>query len=262
MRVGRILALGALLSLGIWANAAQQKVAIRAYINVTSGCQAPTEAFLEGLQHKYAGKVSVEFIDFGDGGKGLARWRQSGYHCMTIEVNGWDRVKFPYGGKTRAVAFRMPVGLHWTHDDLEHAVQAALAGKLQQASEGEVATGETSVQVRAQVTTGSAVAKGKRYAAVMINGNNAVLIPESGKVGNASGRAEAAAAALRKWLSGGVKPSDLVVAHAAEGWWVLAGGKRVVVATAADGKATGMQPKAVAEAWVSGIRHGLVMKGH
>ncbi len=261
MRSGRILAACALLSVSMWANAASQKVAVRAYINVTSGCQAATVAFLEGLQHRYAPRVTLEIIDFGDQGKGLQRWRQSGHRCMTIEVAGWDRVKFPYGGKTRAVAFRMPVGLHWTHADLEHAVQAALVGKLREASEGEVAVGETAMQVRAEVTTGSATAKGKRYAAVMINGNNAVLIPAGGKRGAASGRAEAAAAALRKWLSGGVKPSDLVVAHAAEGWWVLAGGKRVVVATAADGKSMGMQPKALAEGWVSGIRHALVVRG-
>ena len=110
MRVGRILALGALLSLGIWANAAQQKVAIRAYINVTSGCQAPTEAFLEGLQHKYAGKVSVEFIDFGDGGKGLARWRQSGLpratrssRCQIPRSRRYLRSRFSARGRSWSI---------------------------------------------------------------------------------------------------------------------------------------------------------------
>lgn len=111
-------------------------VHILAYINVTSGCQQATVDLLRSLPAKYPG-VAAELVDFGDGGAGTQRWEAAGLRCMTIEINGHSLVKWPVDGQTKFMAFRMPAGFYWDHEDLEQAVQAALAGKLQPATEQE-----------------------------------------------------------------------------------------------------------------------------
>ena len=116
---------------------------IMAYVNVTSGCQQATVDLLRSLPTKYPG-VQVELVDFGDGGAGTKRWEAAGLRCMTIELNGHSIVKVPVNGADKIMAFHMPAGFYWTHEDLEQAVQAALAGKLQPATEDEWdATGPT-----------------------------------------------------------------------------------------------------------------------
>ena len=108
-------------------------VKIVAYINVSSGCQAATVAFLQSLPARYPG-VAVDLVDFGDGGPGMQRWQQAGLRCMTIQINGQSAVKFPVVGKMKVASFHMPAGFFWTHEDLEQAVQAAVQGKLQAAT--------------------------------------------------------------------------------------------------------------------------------
>ena len=249
-----------LLVLPVALPAAAQKVSIRAYINVSSGCQAPTVDFLRQLKAKYAPAVSLELVDFGDGGEGAKRWQRSGHRCLAIEVNGSPLVKFPYQGKMRAVAFRMPVGFMWTHADLEHAVQAGLKGELQRATEAEVSAGQQATRLNAQVSTGQARLHGKRFAAVLINGHQAALIPVGKSTTAADKRASSAAKALRGWLAQPVKITDLTVKHTPSGWRVLAAGNTVITATAADGKALGKQPQAVVGAWLSGIKHALAAR--
>ncbi|MEN6645176.1 MAG: hypothetical protein ABFE08_22260 [Armatimonadia bacterium] len=112
-------------------------VKILAYINVSSGCQQETVDLLKSLPAKDP-RVQVEFVDFGDGGAGAQRWQDSGHKCMTIEINGSPNVKFKQGETTKVMSFRMPAGYIWTHPDLEAAVQAALEGNLQPATEDEV----------------------------------------------------------------------------------------------------------------------------
>jgi hypothetical protein len=114
----------------------EPKVRIVAYINVTSGCQAATVDLLKSFPTKYPG-VAVEFVDFGDAGAGTHKWEAAGLHCMTIQFNGNSIVKYPVGGKSKVMGFRMPAGFIWTHEDLEQAVQAAAAGTLQPATEEE-----------------------------------------------------------------------------------------------------------------------------
>jgi len=118
------------------AGATPPAVKILAYINVSSGCQQPTVDLLRSLPSKYPG-VAVELVDFGDGDKGAARWENSGLKCMAIEINGHSIVKYPVNGATKVMAFRAPAGLYWTHEDLTAAVQAALKGMLQVATEEE-----------------------------------------------------------------------------------------------------------------------------
>lgn len=235
----------------------RQHVTIRAYINVSSGCQAATVDYLNGLRTKYAPDVSLEIIDFGDEGRGLKRWHQSGYRCLTIELNGSPLARFPYQGKTVAVAFRMPVGFGWTHADLEHAVQAGLRGQLQRATEAEMAASQKPTKLKATVSIGRATLQGKSYAVVLINSNQAMLIPAGSNATAAANRAAAAAAALKAWLAKPVKLSDLTISSGSNGWRVLAAGKGVITATAADGKVLGQQPQVVAETWLSGIKHAL-----
>jgi len=125
-------------------------VQLRAYINVSSGCQQATIDFMQGLKQKYP-RLQVELVDFGDGGAGLDRWQQSGYKCMTLEIDGHSVVKFPLNGKTKAVAFHMPAGFSWEHEDLAQAVAAAMSGKLQPATEEEAMEGVSPEQMKAKV---------------------------------------------------------------------------------------------------------------
>ena len=125
-------------------------ILLRAYINVSSGCQAPTIEFMQGLRQKYP-RLQLELVDFGDGGAGLDRWQQSGYKCMTLEIDGHSVVKYPVEGKMKAVAFHMPAGFSWEHEDLAQAVAAAMAGKLQPATEEEAMEGVSPEQMKAKV---------------------------------------------------------------------------------------------------------------
>ena len=240
--------------------AERQHVAIRAYINVSSGCQAATVDFLNGLKARYAPNVSLEMIDFGDQGRGLKRWQQSGNRCLTIELNGSSLVKFPYRRHLVAVGFRMPAGFNWTHADLEHAVQAGVRGELRPATEADVAAAARPVKLNVAVTTGRTRARGVSCATVLLNGNQALLIPAGASASAAAKRASLAARALRQWLAKPVKPSALTVAPSAGGWKVLAGGSKIITATAQDGKAMGQSPQAVAEMWLSGLKHGLAVR--
>lgn len=249
-------------ALALWPLLAQaaprQNVAIRAYINVSSGCQARTVDFLNGLKTRYQPNVSLEMIDFGDNGKGLRRWQKSGHKCLTIELNGSALVKFPYQGATQAIGFLMPVGYNWTHADLEHAVQAGLRGELQKATTAEVEAAAAPRQLKATIATGHVTRHGQRLATVVINGTAALAIP--GATAAADQRAHGAAAVLKGWLAKPVKLSTLQVQQVTGGWKVLAGGKGVITASAADGKALGQQPKAVAEGWAAAIKHALIGK--
>lgn len=119
------------------------RVQILAYINISSGCQQATVDFLRALPQKYS-EVAVELVDFGDGGAGARRWEASGLKCMAILINGSPIVKYPTEKGLKVAAFLSPAGLFWTHEELEEAVKAALAGTLQPATEEEfLATGES-----------------------------------------------------------------------------------------------------------------------
>lgn len=239
----------------LWASPRQERVTIRAFINVSSGCQAQTVDLLNALKTNYAPNVALELTDFGDQGRGFRRWQQSGYRCLTIEINGSPLVKYPYHGKTHAVSFQMPAGMNWTHADLEQAVQAGLSGQLQRATPAEVAACAPARKLEATVATGTATASGKSFATVTISGKLVVAIP--GASADASRRAKNAATTLKAWLAKPVRLSDLTLKRTAYGWAVLAAGKAVATATTTDGKAFGRDPSVVADGWLSGIKHAL-----
>lgn len=235
--------------------AAPQPLAIRAYINVSSGCQASTVDLLNSLRARHKPYLTLELIDFGDRGKGLKRWQQSGYRCLTIELNGSPLVKYPAAGKQRAVSFQMPAGFYWTHTDLQQAVAAGLEGKLQRATPAEVAAAAPARRLAAKAVAGSGTQGGRRVGTVKVNGTIVMYIP--GPASEADKRARTAAAALNKWLAAPVKLSQLSLTPVTGGCKLLAAGKGVITATAADGRTYRLQPRAVAEAWLSALTHAL-----
>lgn len=106
-------------------------VKVTAYINVSSGCQAETVNLLNKLAADYAGLVDLEIVDFGSS-PGQERWANAGLNCMTILFNDSPVVKFPDAqNQTKVVAFFMPAGFSWTHEDLEQAFKAVKAGTLE-----------------------------------------------------------------------------------------------------------------------------------
>lgn len=100
---------------------------ITAYVNVSSGCQKPTEECLKGLAARYPGRVALEFVDFGTPA-GRARWTADGHHCLTIALNGASQADIVYKGVPLQVAFEMPAGHNWLHEELETAVRQKLEG--------------------------------------------------------------------------------------------------------------------------------------
>jgi hypothetical protein len=100
---------------------------ITAYINVTSGCQRPTEAFLAKLAKTYGDKVSLEVVNFGTP-EGMKRWRGDGMKCMGIRLDGQDVSEIMFRGVKLKVAFMKPEGFFWTHEELAAAVRQKLDG--------------------------------------------------------------------------------------------------------------------------------------
>jgi hypothetical protein len=107
--------------------AAAEPLKITAYVNISSGCQKPTELLLQTLAKKYAGRLSVEIVDFGEPA-GRKRWQADGLHCMTIRLNGSDKADIVYKGAPLQVAFLMPPGHAWLLEELETAVRQKLDG--------------------------------------------------------------------------------------------------------------------------------------
>ena len=104
-------------------NAESPRVAIKAYLNIQSGCQGEVIDLLEGFKKKYPGKVKIEYIDFGTK-KGLEQTLKANLHCMTILVNGKQTFKLRNkAGEIKTVIFSHPMGLQWKAEDLGMAVK-------------------------------------------------------------------------------------------------------------------------------------------
>jgi hypothetical protein len=261
--------LGALLGVAMPRSSASAAGTVRvlAYINVSSGCQQATVDLLQQLAKRHAPGVQLELVDFGDGGAGAERWRQSGYRCMVIEINGSPYAKFPERGMLHIVAFKMPAGFQWTHQDLEAAIAAALAGQLRRATPDEAAKVEAAANeaaasaapagVMGKATVEEVVRNGKRVARVMLNGRAALTIGVSASGKSPQARAKAAAAALNVWLSRRGKPADVTRKHVKGGWAVLVASRQVIVASAADARAARTTAEAVAISWQAGIRRAV-----
>jgi hypothetical protein len=233
-------------------------VNVLAYVNVSSGCQQATVDFLKQLQAENGSRMKLEFVDFGDGGAGAQRWQNSGHSCQTIEINGASSVRFPVGGQPKTVTFQMPVGFQWTFDDLKGAVQAALKGDLQPASETEAAAANPGQVLQASVQVTSGTEGQAKVARVLIN-QAPVLVIKAGVEGKTPlQRAEAMAAALRTWLAKPVKPSQLSIQPGNAGVSLMGGPNVLIVVTDADAQAAGKTLEEVAQEWGAGLKHALV----
>lgn len=128
MKSRRLLCISALLAgLSALPALAAGPVKITAYVNISSGCQKPTEQLLQDLAKKYARRVAIEVVDFGEAA-GRKRWQADGLHCMTILVDGSEKADIVYKGVNLQVAFQMPPGHNWLLEELETAVRQKLDG--------------------------------------------------------------------------------------------------------------------------------------
>jgi hypothetical protein len=106
---------------------AAEPLKITAYVNISSGCQKPTEQLLHELTKTYAGRLTLDIVDFGQP-VGRKRWQADGLHCMTIRLNGSEKADIVYKGVPLQVAFQMPPGQAWLLEELETAVRQLLDG--------------------------------------------------------------------------------------------------------------------------------------
>ncbi len=232
---------------------------IIAYVNVTSGCQEETVAALDEAARQYAGRVSIETVDFGDGGEGTARWRADGLKCMAIVFGGKTAVAWDHGQERRAADFVMPPGFNWTIDDLEQAISAFADGRLAEATDDELlaaASGEpVALDAAAEMAT---AADGAEVARLTIAGRQALEVRvAAGDVGVLA-RAEQAAEALNRWSAEVYLPAQLKISDDAGEIAILAGEFRVLVVTAADAEAARVSIDELAKQWHEALRFAAV----
>jgi len=129
---------------------------LTAYVNVSSGCQKPTEALLHELAAKYAGRLKVDLVDFGEP-EGRRRWLGDGMHCMSIALNGSPRADIVFRGVPVTVTFQMPPGHLWLLEELETAVRQKLDGVSDQDRKGPEISAKTLPDSAAVQADGQAI---------------------------------------------------------------------------------------------------------
>ncbi len=235
--------------------AAGQKVKVKGYINVASGCQQPTVDLLERLDREN-GRLELELIDFGTE-EGNQRWKADGLTCMTITINGHQTVTYGEPGHRRIVTFAYPPGFQWLLSDLEAAIKDALAGKLFYGEE----PGATKIESRMptlRLTSREATLNGKLVGEVLVNGQVAIRMRTSYDGFPPLQRAERAASRLRKAISPEFKPADIRVGQLSGGRIALAIGDRVIcIADAPQAKMLNMSTKRLAMSWAASLKKAL-----
>ena len=227
---------------------------ITAYVNVSSGCQTPTVNALKKASEQYAGKLEIEVVDFGDGGEGAARWKADGLECMAIVFGADTGVAWDHEGQRKAADFVMPPGFNWTLDDLEQALAAAADGRLQKATDEELAG-------RAAPETVALEAKAEgdeKTARVIVAGMPTVEITAGAGDLTPIKRAEAAAKVLNDWSSEPYKPAQVRTSKTPDGTTVSVKDQTVLAVTQADADAAGVSIEKLAEQWHNAIRSAVV----
>lgn len=235
--------------------AASAKTKVIAYINVTSGCQAETVNLLNKLGMDHASLVDMEVVDFGSP-EGEERWRHDGLDCMAILFNGSPAVQFPdKDGHPKTVAFFMPAGFNWDHEDLQAAFAALEAGKLKILSEAEAQRELAPKPVDITVKVIETATSGE----LQINGVPVLTIKAKAGDKTPAQRARAAKAALEIWTQEPISPGDLIIVPKGEDTLILAGNSLIIQVTPADarkaGKATSKQ---VATDWLKALKSALL----
>ncbi len=227
---------------------------VTAYVNVSSGCQIPTVNALKKASEQYAGKLEIEVVDFGDGGEGAARWKDSGVECMAVVFGEDTAVAWDHEGQRKAAEFLMPPGFNWTMEDLEQALAAAADGRLQKATEEELAgrTAPEPVALEAKAEVDGKTAR------VIVGGMPTVEIAADAGDLTPIKRAEAAAKVLNDWSSEPYKPAQVRTSQTPDGTTVSVKDQTVLVVTQADADAAGVSIEKLAEQWHAAIRSAVV----
>jgi len=234
---------------------ASRKTNITAYINVSSGCQAPTVELINSLAHRNADIVNLEIVDFGSP-EGLNRWRADGLECMSILFDGGSGpspvLKFTdRDGKEKVVVFFMPAKLSWTHEDLEDAFQAMRTGDLQILTEEEAQQelSPTSVAITTRVRDLDGVGQ------LLINDTPVLMVEAGTDEASALERAQTARKAIDQWLEGPVHPSQLRLAPKDASILIMARDIEVLQVTQTDADKQGKPNyQQLAAAWQQAIK--------
>jgi len=103
-----------------------EKVNIKAYLNLGSGCQQETIDLLDNLAKEYSGKVFVEYIDFSTK-EGAERTRKDGLSCAGLVINGKQTYAIiDKNGAQKDVTFSHPINAQYTADDVKTVVKMLL----------------------------------------------------------------------------------------------------------------------------------------
>jgi hypothetical protein len=243
------------------ATAKSGKIKVTVYINVTSGCQAETVALLNRLGMDYHDLVDMEIIDFGSP-EGERRWSAAGMDCMGILFNGSPALRFPdKDEQPKTVAFFMPAGFSWTHEDLQQAFSAMRAGKLEILTEDQ-AKRELAPKTAKIETT---IHESGSDMELQINGTPVftVRVPMAGMT--PMRRAQAAKAALDKWAQSPIQPAELKIVAQTTSTSLMAGANEVIRVTpedAKDAKKQGMSgvenSKQLAAEWLKSLKASVI----
>jgi hypothetical protein len=103
-----------------------EKVIIKTYLNLGSGCQQETIDLLDNLAKEYSGKVFVEYIDFSTN-EGAERARKDGLSCAGLVINGKQIYAIiDKNGAQKDVTFSHPINAQYTADDVKTVVKMLL----------------------------------------------------------------------------------------------------------------------------------------
>jgi len=232
----------------------QHDVALKAYINVSSGCQQDTVDQLKRWeQHP---RVTLDLVDFGSP-EGNKRWRQDGYSCMTILLNGHHKVTIGEQGHRRIIDLTMPPGFNWLPEDLDEAVQQAIDGRIYYGEEpGASQVVRRAPQIAIEAREGQA--NGREIGQVIIGKTAAITFSTTYQELSPFRRAERAVARLKRALINGLTPAQIRAEKQNNAWTVMAGTEAIAVANAEQADRAGVTAQALAKGWAAKTKQALV----
>lgn len=234
-------------------------VKVVAYINAQSMVHQPTVTLLEDLVARHGGLVSLEIIDFATE-EGAAKLKEAGLDSETIRIDGSEFVKFKRGDETVVVQFRGPVGFVWDYEDLVDAVQAAVDGTLETATEEEAVAARPLPVVEPKIEVRETVGPdGEAGAEIRVEGFLVANLvrPHAGRA--PMERAEAARSALGRALAEPYDTKSLKTAEVGETSVVRIGETDILALTDDDARVLGLDRSEAAKEALEGIRRGIAM---
>jgi hypothetical protein len=102
------------------------KVEVIAYYPMDERHQRLIDLLREAAEEKYPGKLHVKYVDYRTP-EGQAMMRRAELQVSAITINGENSVELDSPAGVRIVDFVRDVGRFWTTDDLEQAIDEAIA---------------------------------------------------------------------------------------------------------------------------------------